>query len=198
MQHLGDEHHEQGVLHAIKETLTDAGIEPTAEEIEAAFNDIEESQQIPDWPTTNLARQVNGFQSEASKFGRLYEDHVSAWIEAQGFTVTARRHRHESGVEFDLFVKDWHGKQFGVECKGSPLGANQPGMVRGDNRWKVFGYLYLLNKWRDRTGQQVRYILITSNLPPAGSAQRSALDLAELMGDLQVIEVPSPNTGDIA
>ena len=194
MQHVGDEQHEQGILHAIKETLIDAGIEPTVEEIEAAFEDVEESQQMPDWQTTNPV-QVNGFQSDASKFGRLYEDHVSAWIESQGFTVIARRHRHESGVEFDLFVKDWHGKQFGVECKGSPLGANSPGMVRSDNRWKVFGYLYLLNKWRDRTGQQVRYILITSDLPPAGSAQRSALDLAELMGDLQVIELPSPTTG---
>ena len=198
MNHIGDEEPEQGVLHAIKETLTDAGIEHTSEEIEAAFDDMEESQQMPDWQTTEPANQINEFQSNASKFGRLYEDHVAAWIEAQGLTVIARRHRHESGVEFDLFVKDWHGKKFGVECKGSPLGANQPGMVRGDNRWKVFGYLYLLNKWRDRTGQQVRYILITSDLPAAGSAQRSALDLAELMGDLQVIEVPSPTTGATA
>lgn len=141
---------------------------------------------------------MSGFQSDASKFGRLYEDHVCAWIEAQGLAVTARRHRHESGVEFDLFVKDWHGREFGVECKGSPLGANQPGMVRSDNRWKVFGYLYLLNHWRDRTGLQVRYILITSNMPDPGSDSRKRLDFAELMGDLQVIEVPAPITEEAA
>ena len=126
---------------------------------------------------------MSDFQSDASRFGRVYEDHVATWLESHGMTVTARRHRHESGVEFDLFVKSWRGDEFGVECKG---------MVRSDNRWKVFGYLYRLNAWRQRTGQDVRYLLITSDMPPVGTEQREALDAAELLGDLHIIEVPAP------
>lgn len=135
---------------------------------------------------------MSDFQSDASKFGRVYEDHVADWLESHGMTVTARRHRHESGVEFDLFVKSWRGDEFGVECKGSPVTATQPAMVRSDNRWKVFGYLYRLNAWRERTGQDVRYLLITSDMPTVGTEQREALDAAELLGDLQIIEVPAP------
>jgi Holliday junction resolvase-like predicted endonuclease len=135
---------------------------------------------------------MSDFQSDASKFGRVYEDHVADWLESHGMTVVARRNRHESGVEFDLLVKSWKGDEFGVECKGSPRTATQPGMVRSDNRWKVFGYLYRLNAWRERTGQNVRYLLITSDMPAVGTEQREALDAAELAGDLQIIEVPAP------
>jgi Holliday junction resolvase-like predicted endonuclease len=137
------------------------------------------------------------FQSDAAKFGRQYEDHVATWLESHGMTVTDRRHRHESGVEFDLFCTSWRGDQFGVECKGSPVTATQPAMTRSDNRWKVFGYLYLLNAWRQRTGQQVRYLLITSDMPLVGTKQREALDAAELLGDLQIIEVPAPDLAEV-
>jgi Holliday junction resolvase-like predicted endonuclease len=136
---------------------------------------------------------MSTFQSDASKFGQVYEDHVAAWLKSHHMTVLERRHRHESGVEFDLFVKSWRGDLFGVECKGSPNTANQPAMVRSDNRWKVFGYLNLLNKWRDRTGGVVRYLLITSKMPPVGSDPRYQLDQAELLGELQIIEVPAPD-----
>lgn len=135
------------------------------------------------------------FQSDASRFGRLYEDHVAAWLETEGFTIIDRRHRHESGVEFDLVVKDWHGNEFGVECKGSPPGATQAGMRRSDNRWKVLGYLYRLRVWRERTGQDVRYLLVTTDMPDPGDEAREALDLAELVGDVQILEVPAPKGG---
>jgi hypothetical protein len=136
---------------------------------------------------------MSDFQSDASKFGRRYEDTVAEWLEGHGMTVTTRRHRHESGVEFDLFVKSWDGTEYGVECKGSPTTATQPAMVRSDNRWKVFGYLYLLNKWRERTGQSVRYLLVTSAMPAVGTDQRHHLDDAELLGHIQIIEVPAPS-----
>ena len=117
-------------------------------------------------------REVSQFQSDASKFGAAYEAHVAEWLTDHGFTITATRHRHQSGVEFDLFVKSWTGEEIGVECKASPNTAGQPGMVRSDNRWKVLGYLYALRVWRERTGEQVRYMLITSHMPEPGSDQR--------------------------
>jgi Holliday junction resolvase-like predicted endonuclease len=132
------------------------------------------------------------FQANNSKTGRDYEEHVAEWLTERGLAVVAHRHRHESGVQFDLLVKDWEGNEFGVECKTSQHGATQPGMRRSDNRWKVYGYLYLLRMWRDQTGQNVRYLLITSDMPPVGSEQRRVLDQAELVGDIQIIEVPAP------
>ena len=138
---------------------------------------------------------MSSFQAAASRFGAEYEDHVGDWLEGHGFVVTGRRVRHDSGVEFDIVAEDPYGQPLGVECKASPDDATQPGMVRSDNRWKVLGYLYALRLWRDRTGERHRYALITSHMPPPGSAQRDLLDLAEAVGDLQVIEVPNPRDG---
>ncbi len=130
------------------------------------------------------------FQSDAAKFGAAYESHVQSWLIGHGCTIKERHHRHASGVEFDLFVVLWDGTEVGIECKASPDSAISPGMVRSDNRWKVLGYLWALRLWRDRTGESVRYMLITSHMPEPGTPQRRLLDLAELVGDLQVLEVP--------
>lgn len=135
---------------------------------------------------------MSDFQSEASKFGRRYEDHVAAWLTDRGFTIVGERVRHDSGVQFDLLVRSWTGEEIGVECKASPDDARSPGMYRGDNRWKVLGYLWALRVWRERTGQTVRYMLVTSHMPEPSSEQRRLLDYAELLGDLQIIVVPSP------
>lgn len=135
---------------------------------------------------------MSNFQSKASKYGRLYEDHVSDVLEQRGFTIVSRRTRHESGIEFDLVIKDWNGNEIGVECKASPDDAKEPGMVRSDNRWKVLGYLWALRVWKERTGQTVRYMLITSHMPDPTSKARQLLDYAELLGDLQIIILPGP------
>lgn len=135
---------------------------------------------------------MSEFQGDAVRFGAAYEQHVAEWIEQRGGVVKERHHRHASGVEFDLFVELFDGTEVGVECKGSPDTATSPGMERSDNRWKVLGYLYALSVWRRRTGEQVRYLLATSHMPAPGTAQRNLLDLAELVGDLQVIVVPNP------
>lgn len=38
----------------------------------------------------------------------------------------------------------------------------------------------------------LRLLADTFDMPPVGSEQREALDAAELLGDLQIIEVPAP------
>ena len=130
------------------------------------------------------------FQGDAARFGATYENHVESWLIERGCIIKERHHRHTSGVEFDLFVELWNGTEVGVECKASPDSATSPGMIRSDNRWKVLGYLYALRLWREKTGQAVRYVLITSHMPEPGTPQRHLLDLAELVGDLQVLVVP--------
>jgi Holliday junction resolvase-like predicted endonuclease len=132
------------------------------------------------------------FQGDASRFGKAYETHVAQWLEQTGFTITGRNVRHESGVEFDIVATSWNGDEVGIECKASPDSATSPGMVRPDNRWKVLGYLYALNVWKQRTGRTVRYVLITSHMPQPGTEQRRLLDFAELLGDLQIVVYPNP------
>lgn len=134
---------------------------------------------------------MNDFQSRGARFGHGYERYVADWLVERGCEIKEWHHRHESGVEFDLFVTLWDGTTVGVECKASPDDASQPGMNRSDNRWKVLGYLYALQLWRQRTGERVRYMLITSHMPEPGSPQRHLLDLAELVGDLKVLVVPN-------
>ena len=135
---------------------------------------------------------MNNFQAEATRYGRAYEVYVEQWLTANGFNIIGRRVRHESGVEFDLVAKNWKGDEVNIECKASPDTATSPGMVRSDNRWKVLGYLYALNVWKQRTGETVRYMLITSHMPEPGSDQRRVLDQAELLGDLTIVVHPNP------
>jgi Holliday junction resolvase-like predicted endonuclease len=135
---------------------------------------------------------VNNFQAEATRYGRAYEEYVETWLVDNGFKITGRRVRHLSGVEFDLVAENPKGGQVNIECKASPDTATSPGMVRSDNRWKVLGYLYALDVWKQQTGETLRYMLITSHMPEAGSDQRRVLDKAELLGDLTIVVYPNP------
>jgi hypothetical protein len=140
------------------------------------------------------------FQAKAVQTGADYENHVSAYLEVRGYQVIGRHVRHDSGVQFDLLVRDSRGNEFGVECKGSEQDKQPPssaGMYRTDNKWKVLGYLYLLRAWKDRTHGSVNYILATSHLPEPGNSTRQILDDAVMLGDLQhLLHVPFPATDD--
>lgn len=135
---------------------------------------------------------VADFQSRSSRVGRAYEDRVAAWLADHGFQVTGRNVRHPSGVEFDVAATSPFGEPVGIECKASDDTGNEStrGMRRSDNRWKVLGYLYALSVWRSRGHEGPRYMLFTSDVPPAGSPQRELLDLAEALGDLTVVHLP--------
>ena len=49
--------------------------------------------------------------------GRQAEDAAAAWLQAQGWTVLARRYRHPSGGEVDLIALDVRGALVGVEVR---------------------------------------------------------------------------------
>lgn len=135
---------------------------------------------------------MSDFQARAGRVGRSYEDQVAAWLIAAGFTITGRNVRHPSGVQFDIAATSPLGDPVGIECKASDDNAPEPsrGMKRSDNRWKVLGYLYALRVWRHRGLPAPRYMLVTSDMPPAGSEQRALLDMAVACGDLSIIQLP--------
>lgn len=54
--------------------------------------------------------------------GRRAEEAAAAWLEAQGWTVLARRYRHASGGEVDLILLDGHGTLVGVEVRARRSG----------------------------------------------------------------------------
>jgi Holliday junction resolvase-like predicted endonuclease len=135
---------------------------------------------------------VTDFQSRSSAVGRSYEDQVTAWLIAAGFTITGRNVRHESGIQMDIAAISPFGEQVAIECKASDESAPEQtrGMRRSDNRWKVLGYLWALRVWKQRGELAPRYMLFTSDMPEAGSVQRVLLDMAEALGDLTIVHVP--------
>lgn len=135
---------------------------------------------------------MTDFQSRSTRIGAAYETQVEQWLAGRGFAILERHHRHESGVEFDIFARDPFGVDVGVECKASDETAveSSRGMRRSDNRWKVLGYLYALRLWRQQGNVAPRYMLITSDMPDPGTDQRRILDLAEAIGDLSIVVVP--------
>jgi hypothetical protein len=132
---------------------------------------------------------TDNFQSRSSRVGRSYEDQVVQYLTAKQFIITGRLVRHPSGVQFDITAIDPFGEEVAFECKASDDSAPETsrGMRRGDNRWKVLGYLYCLRLWRQQGNTAPRYYLITSDMPEPGSEQRRILDLAELVGDVTIM-----------
>lgn len=135
---------------------------------------------------------MTDFQSRSSRVGRAYEEQVAAWLIEHGYTITGRCVRHESGIQLDIAATSPFGESVGIECKASDDTADEGsrGMRRSDNRWKVLGYLYALRVWRQRGNLAPRYMLFTSDMPPAGSEQRRLLDQAEVLGDITIINLP--------
>ncbi len=73
--------------------------------------------------------------------GRDAEDAAAAWLEAQGWTVLARRYRHAAGGEVDLSALDRRGTLVGVEVRarrsvraGRPEESVDQGRVRRISR----------------------------------------------------------------
>lgn len=107
------------------------------------------------------------FQARSQRVGQAFELAVAAYVEAQGFTVEARKAtRHD--VEIDLIVRTLDGRELWVECKGgyeSPSGRN--GAQRTDNVLKFSGALWHLDHADPNHPQ---YVLATSALPTQGRA----------------------------
>lgn len=135
---------------------------------------------------------MTDFQARSGRVGRSYEQQVTAWLTAAGFTITGHNVRHPSGVQFDIVATAPQGDPVGVECKASDDNAPETsrGMKRSDNRWKVLGYLWALRVWRQRGETAPRYMLFTSDMPEPGSVQRRLLDMAETLGDVTIVQLP--------
>lgn len=137
---------------------------------------------------------VSEFQSQASKTGRTYRDHVATVLESTyKCTILGYNVQHASGVEFDIHVRTVNGQELGIECKAS-AGGRRPGMKRSDNVWKVLGYLYRFAQWHAMNpgSARPRYMVITSDVPEVGTKWDQMLNTAVLHGDLELMVIPYP------
>lgn len=137
---------------------------------------------------------VSEFQSQASKTGRTYRDHVANVLRSTyGCAIVGYDVQHASGVEFDLHVRTANGHEVGIECKAA-AGGTRPGMKRSDNVWKVLGYLYRFAQWHGMNPGSVRprYMVITSDVPDVGTKWNEMLNTAVLHGDLELMVIPYP------
>jgi Holliday junction resolvase-like predicted endonuclease len=110
------------------------------------------------------------FQSDASSQGRAFEDVVENNLTRGGWKVLRRRWQEpETLVEIDLVAADPTGQVWWVECKGSWLSSSgRNGAIRTDTTKKLIANAALLSTVPERPP----YMLATSDMPEAGSAQR--------------------------
>jgi Holliday junction resolvase-like predicted endonuclease len=126
------------------------------------------------------------FQAAAGAQGRSFESAVIAQLTMAGWTVIEQHWREPSTlIEIDIIARDPTGRIWWIECKGSWLSeSGRNGCLRTDTVKKLIGAAALLTLAPHRE----LYMLVTSDLPERGSAQRW-LDLAGDAGWIDRFEV---------
>lgn len=136
-----------------------------------------------------MTEESEHFQARSTRVGAAYEVRVGLWIEEQGWTILARKMRHESGIELDVLAIDLAGQRVGVECKGGE--ADRPGLTRSDNIWKVLGQTLALHNWnRAHPEHAIRFLCITTAQPADNEPLAVPLRVAEANGQLTIVVVP--------
>ena len=110
----------------------------------------------------------------AVREGRKSKDIARYVLEACGFGFVGRQRKHSSGVEIDLLFKASDGSQWRFDVSGG-FTSSRAGLRRTDTLWKGLGKAALLQGGDD---ERVPYVLLTTHLPPKGSAGWRALQSA--------------------
>ena len=111
------------------------------------------------------------FQARATRDGKKAQDLALAVLEGAGFQVCKEGVKlAKYGVQFNFEVVDAEGRPFYVDVSGAFTTA-RPGLIRTDTLWKTLGRAHVLHSSPDIH----RLLILTSNLPHAGSPGDKAL-----------------------
>ena len=115
------------------------------------------------------------YQARAVREGQKAEEIAEAVLKDCNFTVTEENVRMRSGVEVNLAATDALGEQWYIDVSGAFTSA-RAGLRRTDTVWKALGKAAVL---RLELGDRLpRLLLLTTDLPPRGSAGFAALKKA--------------------
>ncbi|MDQ3757384.1 MAG: site-specific DNA-methyltransferase [Actinomycetota bacterium] len=115
------------------------------------------------------------FQQRAVREGKAAKEIARALLEMCGFTGIRENVKLANGVEVNFTASDATGADWYFDVSGA-FTSTRPGLRRTDTVWKALGKLAVLS-------QQVaaqRIVLLTTDLPPKGSAGDAALRSARL------------------
>jgi len=177
------------------------GYDMDAGYVDAASRRIEEERsRIDSASETSLNRRVvlpatperaddgEPYQARAVREGRRAKEIALAVLRDCGFADIAEDRRFGSGVEVNFVAYDKRGRRWFFDVSGA-FTTTRAGLRRTDTLWKALGKAAVLKA--SRVGDY-RLILLTTDLPPAGSAGDSALRLVR--GDTyhDAVEMLSP------
>jgi len=108
--------------------------------------------------------------SRAVREGRKAQDIARRVLEHCHFAVVKENYRTGGGVEVDLLAEDAEGEEWYVDVSGA-FTTTRAGLRRTDTLWKSLGKAAVLRQ----TDSTTPILLLTTDLPPVGSAGHSAL-----------------------
>jgi site-specific DNA-methyltransferase (adenine-specific) len=141
--------------------------------------------------TTDADPDADGgdYQARAVREGRKAEEIALAVLRDCDFTDLEANVRVRSGVEVNLSARDALGDQWYVDVSGAFTSA-RAGLRRTDTVWKALGKAAVLRlEFGDR---RPRLLLLTTDLPPRGSAGFAALKKARGELFVDVLEMRDP------
>jgi DNA modification methylase len=110
------------------------------------------------------------FQARAVREGKKAQDIASKVLIDAGFKAVNDKAKHPRGIiEFNFQVTSASGeKQWWVDVSGA-FTTSRPGLQRTDTVWKMLGRLHVLHALSEGPTKQENVLVLTSNLPKAGS-----------------------------
>ncbi len=125
-------------------------------------------------PPDDDADRQEFFQARATSEGKKAADIAERVLTEAGFDVVRSPVKvPKVGVQFNFLVEDAEGGQFYVDVSGA-FTTVRPGLMRTDTLWKTLGRIHVLRA-TDEPQNPSRVLVLTSNLPKAGSEGDKAL-----------------------
>ena len=134
-----------------------------------------ETQRVVLPATPRPAAEEEPFQRRAVREGQRAKEIAKAVLRDCGFDVVEEQRRFDGGVEVNFVAKDARGRKWFLDVSGA-FTTPRGGLRRTDTLWKALGKAAVL-KAAPKV-RNYRLLLLTTDLPPKGSAGDQALRAA--------------------
>jgi site-specific DNA-methyltransferase (adenine-specific) len=131
--------------------------------------------------TSDVTEDDGAFQQRAVREGHKAQEIARSVLEHCGFKVIQENRRLKSGVEVDFVVQDGLEAEWFVDVSGA-FTSTRAGLRRTDTLWKSLGKAAVL-----RSDSTTPVLLLTTDLPPHGSAGDAALRASRTERDDRII-----------
>lgn len=151
------------------------------------FADLTEPERAIGTELVDLQRRARGDGSRAQELAA----HLLA---GGGFAETIReKQKFSAGIEVGFVAHAVDGTQWIFDVVGA-FSRSRPGLMRTDTLWKALGKAAILRTQLPDPEKPCRYVLLTTDVPPRGSAGGKALIAAHesgLVWDVLLLEEPA-------